>query len=228
MSLFGKMRDRLAKAGAQRPPGRTIAPGAMQGVPLNQPMNLIQVPDLSRKLVTRYGLREKSPTPTLAAEVVPVVLVDDLVGESDLIRPRIRPCAGSLQQATVAQQFLGGLMNPAGSRVIIHLYYLWISGTATVQYDIHFTGTPGVGVTGSMGFRNGLLPAQAPAGQMVGHITGISPGGVVEGRIRAGGATMALLPFDAVLDEGQGVQIRGAASTTTAEINMAWSEEDKQ
>jgi hypothetical protein len=193
-------------------------------------MNVIQVPDISRKLVTRYGLREKSPTPTLAAEVVPVILVDDLVGESDLIKPRIRPCAGTHELNPVAQTVLFGLMNPDDSGVIIHLYYFLLQSSSTVVFDLHFTGTPGTGVDGTKGFRNGLLPAQAPAGLMTGHLTGVNPGGVIEAKLR-GSTVSNIFPFDAVLDEKQGIQLRtsgGGVQTSSVILTCIWSEEDKR
>jgi len=233
MALFKGMAARLAR-GFQGTPRRDVpvAPGKMAGLqaPFQQPMNQIQVPDLSRKLVTRYGLREKSPTPTLAAEVVPVVIVDDLVGESDLIRPRIRPCAGTGDVTPVAQTVVMGLVNPAGSGVVVHLYYFIVQCAATVLFDIHFTGTPATNIFGASGFRNGLLPAQTPAGFIGGSVTGVSPGGVVFGHLR-GGITSNVFPFDCVLDEGQGVQLRtkaGAVSSTQMDSTWIWSEEDKK
>lgn len=194
-----------------------------------QPMNVIQVPDLSRKLVTRYGLREKAPAPTLATEVVPVVLVDDLIGESDLIRPRIRPCAGQLAFNAAAETPIAGLMNPAGSRVICHVYYFVLSSTALSQWDLHFTGTPTITTAGVTGFRNGLMPGASPAGQMRGIQNGPSPGGAIEQSVRAVANNNFILPFDAVLDEGQGLQFRAqAAYTGLVTVNCVWTEEDKQ
>lgn len=223
--LFGKRGVHTPPPGPSLAAERLRTHAAMHG---QQTQNLIQVPDISRKLVTRYGLREKAPAPSIAAEVVPVILVDDLVGESDLITPRIRPAAGQVENTAAAAIWLGGLVNPAGSGVIIHLYYFLIASTATAALDIHFTGTPGAGITGVSGFRNGLLPAQSPAGVMQSHTTGVSPGGSIEMKIRVGSSLFTVFPFDCVLAEGQGIQARTpAAFTGTMSISAVWSEEDR-
>lgn len=223
MSIFDKFKSRARVTTPRMGTRETSARPE-----LNQPMNLLQVPDLSRKLVTRYGLREKSPCPTLAAEIVPVVLVDDLIGESDLIKPRIRPCAGCFTLVTAAQAMAGGLRNPAGSRVIIHVYYAVVGGSALGAWNLHFTGTPNTGSTGLSAFRNGLFPAQTPIGQIVGDLAGGSPGGVVLHKARHAGNGQAIIPFDAVLDENQALQFQqSGVSTGSYDVSFVWTEEDK-
>lgn len=205
--------------------------GAHAQMHAQQSANLIQVPDISRKLVTRYGLREKAPSPTLAAEVVPVVLVDDLVGESDLIRPRIKPCAGQIQFTAAAQYCIKGLVNPANSGVIIHVYYLLVTGSVVALWNLTFTGTPYQGVSiGVSGYRNGLFPGQTPIGTMRGTVSAapIAIGGAIEMRLRNSSAGFGITPFDAVLDEGQGLQlVSNAPVTGTFECSYVWSEEAK-
>lgn len=207
---------------------------AMPPALAQQPMNLIQVPDLSRKLVTRYGIREKAPAPTLSTEVVPVVLVDDLIGESDLVRPRIRPASGFQELTTAANSMVSGLVNPNGSRVVAHLYYFVITNTTNTGYQIHFTGTPTLAtVSTNKGFRNGLMSSttglpQSPVCFLSGNVPGVSPGGGIEGFVQVGNNLNVILPFDAVLDEGQGVQFfNPTAVTTTVRVTAFWTEEDK-
>lgn len=224
------MRGKVSAGTPVGPPAAQL--GAHEQMHLQQAANLIQVPDISRKLVTRYGLREKAPSPTLAAEVVPVVLVDDLVGESDLIRPRIKPAAGSMQQTATSQYVCQGLVNPANSGVIIHVYYLVLSSTVVAQWNLTFTGTPYQGVlVGSSGYRNGLFPNQLPVGTLRGNVsaTPFAIGGVVEMRLRSSSAGFGVFPFDAVLDEGQGLQVVSpAAISGTHECSVVWSEEAKR
>lgn len=229
-----------ARARVQSPPAGARSAAALPaglhaaGAPFaQQPMNLIQVPDLSRKLVTRYGLREKAPAPTLATEVVPVVLVDDLIGESDLIRPRIRPAAGWGEAVMAAQHCTLGLFNPPGSRVVLHLYYFLLTNSTIGLYNLHFTGTPTTGAPSNSGsgFRNGLMPGASPAGRFGASVTGgpAPPGGSVEAVVRLGSNLLVTLPFDCVIDEGQGVQLATtAAITSTLYATAVWTEEDKQ
>lgn len=218
-----------------QPPGATRAaalPAGLHapGAPFaQQPMNVIQVPDLSRKLVTRYGIREKAPAPTLSTEVVPVVLVDDLIGESDLIRPRIRPCTGALELTPAAQNPALGLVNPTGSGVVAHVYYVIIAGTATAGYSLHFTGTPITTTTGTKGFRSGLFAAQSPVCDVKGQANVGSPGGAIECYVRHPANSQAIVPFEAVLDEGQGLQLYAlTVLTSTVHCTVIWTEEDKR
>src|SRR5512139_347469 len=235
MAFWKELLASRGKVSARTPIAPTGAIGAQVAahsqMHAQQSANLIQVPDISRKLVTRYGLREKAPSPTLAAEVVPVVLVDDLVGESDLIRPRIKPCAGQLQQVAAAQYVCQGLVNPQNSGVIIHVYYLLLTGSAVVLWNLMFTGTPYIGVVvGVSGYRNGLFPGQTPVGTMRGNVSAVpfGIGGAVEMRLRNSSAGFGITPFDAVLDEGQGLQlVTPAVATGTFECSYVWSEEAK-
>lgn len=228
-------RGKISAATPVRPPGAVSAQiSAHQTMHSQQSANLIQVPDISRKLVTRYGLREKAPSPTLAAEVVPVVLVDDLVGESDLIRPRIKPCAGQLAVTAAAQWVVLGVWNPPNSGVILHLYYFVAMGTGSALFNLTFTGSPFAGVTvGVSGYRNGLFPNQSPVGSMRGGLSAIDPaaamGGAIEMKYRNGVTTGGIFPFDAVLDEGQALQaVSSVAITGSHEMSMVWSEEAKR
>lgn len=233
MALFGSMMKR-ALAQMQRHSAPVKQPPHLgKGLPPEpygqQPMNLIQVPDLTRKLVTRYGLREKAPAPTLSPEIVPVVLVDDLIAESDLIRPRIRPCAGFCQVNTAAAQGLVGLRNPSGSGVIIHLQYFVIGGTTGSAWRVHFTGTPNTNNPTPGAFRNGLFPSQTPSGILNFDNSAPTPGGAVLAFVRAATLNNTIYPFDAVIDENQSIQLRhDVAVTGFYEFTAVWTEEDKR
>lgn len=194
--------------------------------------NLIQTPDLARKLVTRYAIREKSPAPTLAAEIVPVVLVDDLVGESDLIVPRIRPASGGFFSTSAATNNWVHLFNPKGSRTILHVQYLVIhlsaAGDLRIQSWTPAAATPAGVDQASKGFRTGLLGGQTPVGTVFGDNTGAALPGAQIGWLPLAVATF-LLPFDHVLDEGNVLSFgTTAAYSGTIGGTFFWTEETKE
>lgn len=216
---------------------RTLS-DAMSGARGKQPasppesMNLIQTPDIARKLVTRYGIREKSPAPTLAAEVVPVVLVDELVGESDLIRPRIRPATGAIVGTSAATVNWLHLWNPATSKTIVHLQYLIIRvSAATDNLVFHSWGTsapPPGGQTTLKGFRNGLFGGESPVAQQFSDQATGPTGGVAISRLPIFTATL-IIPFDHVMDEGNVLSLGASVVYTgTMTISWFWTEEAKE
>jgi len=203
-------------------------PGESGSVPPAS-QNLIQTPDLARKLVTRYGIRERSPAPTLAAEVVPVVLVDDLIGESDLIVPRIRPACGFVVGSPAAATMSVTLSNPAGSRTIVHLYYFFVETFATAidRLSIRAHGGPigGAVEQTTKGFRNTLLGGQAPVAKLFAD-TALYGGGVLLSRTRVAINQQPLIPFDFVISEGTFLTFENAtAATTECTVSLFWSEE---
>lgn len=224
MSLLKSLTDRARAIRGQSMNPRSVTEIASPTV------NLIQTPDIARKLVTRFGIREKSPSPTLASEVVPVVLVDDLIGESDLIVPRIKPCAGGgfIPNANGA---LGiGLVNPAGSGMVLHVYYFWVNSAAAFGYNIMsadalaFDFEP----AGGDGYRNQLLEGTTPVGK-----TGNFAAGPVNVRVLGGGRSFSgvagIIPFDFVVDEGDMLCLYQTAALVATDtwFTFVWSEESK-
>lgn len=187
--------------------------------------NKIQVPDLGRKLVSRYGIREKSPVPTLASEVVPVVLVDDLIGESDIITPRIRPAAGMLRLTSAATTSHIHLINPVNSRTILHLFYFYVTGSTTGDVNFRSHADPTNTVNGSTGFRNTLLANQSPVGQVQGQQTAAISGAIIGlGRMNTG--IGQLIPFDHVIAQGNVFTVEtNLVLTGTLHVFYVWSEE---
>ena len=87
---------------------------------LQAPAGLIQDPEFNTRLVKRFGLRERVSAPTLAPEIQPVVLVDDVFNVPDYAATQRRRCAGSASFATTVSE-LGfvELFNPATSSVLV-------------------------------------------------------------------------------------------------------------
>lgn len=208
-----------------------IEPGGKLKLPHAPPtdINRIQTPDLARKLVTRYGLREKSPAPTLAMEVVPVVLVDDLIGESDLIVPRIRPAAGQLRNTSAAATNHIHLINPAASKVILHMYYFVFHcdvASQQVQWRSHADSTNTV--NGTQGFRNTLLANQSPVGQVRGQF-GAAISGAILGNARNQTTVSVIVPFDHVIDQGNVFTVETILVLTgILSVSFVWSEENTE
>jgi len=195
-----------------------------------QSQNTIQVPDLGRKLVTRYGLREKSPTPTLAPEVQAVVLVDDLTAESDLIRPRIRPVSGRLAVTGATTPVVLGLQNPIGSGIIIHTQFATLDAIGAGIRGNFFFNTVAAGATiGTQVYRNGLFVGNPPAGRMIGGTTAIA-GGTIFARGAAPSTVSAVYPLDFVLAPGQVIQWQSESVTLTVPVDcgFVWTEEDER
>lgn len=226
MPLFGAL-GRFAQrvtAGAARP-----VPGKPINVQIPQAdLNKIQTPDIGRKLVTRYGLREKAPVPTIATEVVPVILVDDLIGESDLIRPRIRPAAGFIRAVGAAQVVSCTLQNPASSNTIIHLYYFIVSMSATptdVRWRSHAVA-PLSDTPAQKGFRNTLFSNEGPVGIIHANVPATDFGGAQFGGMRGTTQNPMIIPWDHVIAANAMVSVETAANFTgNLDVTFVWSEE---
>jgi hypothetical protein len=191
--------------------------------------NLIQGGDIARKLVTRFGLRESNPSPTVALEVVPVVIVDELLAESDLFNPRIRPASGFGIAQTVAATGSVRLQNPAGSRVIAHVSYVTISGGATLA-TVQFRSSSPVQLApvGFTGFRTALLPNQLPVCTIASETPKTDNSGAIIAGMRVTSSQVVLIPFDFVLNQGQTFAVEETTGSSTAfQVTFFWTEEDQ-
>jgi len=94
---------------------------------------LIQEPDIQRRLVRAYGLRDRTAAATLAPELVPVVIVDD-VREPDATRTGLRIPFAAYTEVTVGAGGSGVavLKNPAGSGVVARVTEVMVSQTVAV------------------------------------------------------------------------------------------------
>jgi len=81
---------------------------------------------------------------------------------------------------------------------------------------------------GVSGFRNGLFPAQTPAGVVYGAASWVAAG-VLYGKLRTPITNIIIVPWDAVIDENQGINLRAQTNhSNTHEFTAVWTEEDKR
>lgn len=105
-------------------------------------MNLIQNPEISQKLQTLTGIRQRFMAPTMHHEVQPVIVLDDLSNQSP-DQETVRRCSMMGVAAAVAgQQSFVDLQNPAGSGVVavVEQFYVVQATGAGNFYDFGFRG----------------------------------------------------------------------------------------
>jgi len=111
------------------------------------PRGLIQTPDTQTRLSKRFGIRERVTAPTLAPELQPVVIVDDVFNVPDYASTTRRACIGRKSvAANVGQVGSVWLRNPLGSGVLAIVKRMWCSTQANGQEMIGIldsTGLPG-------------------------------------------------------------------------------------
>jgi len=95
------------------------------------PTNLLQNATLNRRLADRYQMKEFSPIPSMATELQPVVIVDDL-SISDREETQLVCSVGLVQPAVAAQVTIFELRNPAGSSIEIRMRRFLLSSFDTV------------------------------------------------------------------------------------------------
>jgi len=177
-----------------------------RGRPL--PQGTIQTADVGTKLLRRYGLHGKSNVPSIADQLFPVVIVDDLQGQaagwwqSPVPGGERRYWAYSIIAAVAGQ--LGALLlqNTSGKNVVMR-----IEGVSAVMtspntyrwgYATTFPGTP-ADVFGSRDSRvqGGVAPF------LVQETT--SAGGLITSIFQEtiGGAPLGIIPVDVVLNPGE-------------------------
>lgn len=166
-------------------------------------MAFIQAPELARRLQRKFDTDGPGPTHTLAPEIVPVVLVEDLTPALPEDTGFIRQCVGTVYQAGVAAEYAHAqLFNPDGSGSILHAEMAVVSIGAADTVNVAFYDTR-LGNDGSVYFRDRRL-----AGSPVGAVTNDSGGaelGTNIAPIESPGDEAITIPLDIILAPGQGL-----------------------
>ncbi len=181
----------------------------------------LQVAGPSQKL-RRWGDLGPVFSFSVPREIVPVVIVDDLSSHTPP-----RPCAGfDTSAATVAQQSQMGLVNPAGSGVIVVLNRVTLRpGTnndfISILLNSAFPGQLGVGAAGFVDQRITGRPASEIAiGAAVLSLTGLI---VAQMRLPLAAETSEWeLGF--TIGPGTGIFFQNSTLNSLLSVGMFWTE----
>jgi len=122
--------------------------------------NLVQRGELQDRLVRGLIIKERAPAPTLAPEIVPTVLLEDLTRQTPFQQAVARDAfANQNVPAVVAEFAQSDILNPAGSGVIALITQIAVdtNGTYSVGRLTGTAATTAAGV-GWMDNRNGPVP----------------------------------------------------------------------
>jgi hypothetical protein len=209
--------------------------------------NLIQAPELLRRLYQRLGLRQAHIAPTLAQDVQAVVLIDDL---RDPGVSRLKHYGGAVQAVTDAVNRPGCvILNPTGSGVLARLIELQVnhneneavtqqpSVAAYLQAPVNNNGL----ITQVTAFFGLSLDAvsRPPASQaalgrdsavaLFGGTIGLPATGPIAGNRLSGSSGVAVYKFGSgvVMDQGSSVSVIGnsIAAGSFVSCTFLWTEE---
>lgn len=147
-------------------------------------MPLIQTPEPGLRLSRQYGLEGPPMTPTVAPEIVPVTIVDDLsLGSQPSVQDPgyPRPAFGSVSITAVTNQPTIALVAPAGSGYLYNIERVLISTPTTGAITLRITTVAGFNESDEKQFRDARIegiPAlfigsldQTNSGDIVGRFT---------------------------------------------------------
>ena len=127
-------------------------------------MTDIQVPTPGLKLQRQYGLEGRPPVPTLAPEIIPVAIVDNLAttGSAQQAIDAPRTAMGRVTQGSGANKGVNGLFVPAGSNIIVTvlrvlLYQPAVWGSAQRIFQKFGDASAGIAMTGVADWRDRRL-----------------------------------------------------------------------
>ena len=107
-------------------------------------MGLIQRADLAERIRRAFGIREAGVGTTLSAEIVPVVVVEDLTGPAiDQGYPRLC-CGEAAAGASVGVMAESFLINPPNSRVDLIVHQWWTILRSGTEAIVIRTGTQAI------------------------------------------------------------------------------------
>ena len=116
--------------------------------------NLIQAPEIIRRLAVKLGIRQAHIAPTLAENVVPVILLDDL---TDRDQSDVRRCAGGVSGISAgAFLFNAVLFNPVASGIVAKVSRLFVGLGAADQINVGLSPAINVPASTIGGFKQRL------------------------------------------------------------------------
>jgi len=186
-------------------------------------MALIQVPDIARKLARRFGIDGPAPADTLAPEIVPVVLVEDLTAPDEEDSGYERTCIGKQSVGALAANYsYVQLYNPSGSGVlvVVEAMILSVGGNSAISIRNYDTAATSLGT--DLSFRDRRLSG-APAAQVRYVQSGANLGDAVA-QAFAVGNDQYLTPLDFLLSPGKGLCTRPDTQNVQNITTLFWSE----
>src|SRR5438046_2048251 len=99
--------------------------------------NLIQAPELIRRLSRRLGLRQAHITPTLGEVVTPVVIMDDIRASKDA-RPKVFTGASDLAGDGISKGPAFALWNPEHSGVTVRIRKIKFTATGPATQNVYY------------------------------------------------------------------------------------------
>ncbi len=189
-------------------------------------MAFIQVPEIARKIQRRFGTDGPAPTHTIAPEIVPVALVEDLTDTTPEDTGFQRACFGySGQSGAASNNSHVQLFNPAGSGVMLHVEAALVSIGSAGNADLRYHDTELSTAGSNESFRDRRI-----GGRPVGRTSAQNNGSALGTSL----ATLALpgtesiqVPVDVLLDEGQGILFLAASQNISVTCLWYWQERSK-
>lgn len=173
-------------------------------------------PEVSEALRKRYDTDVPATFETIAPELVPVIIAEDLQARESVER---YAHGGQISSAVAGQYSHTGIYNPVGSGVLVYVdrvtVYLSASGLFWFRRDGGLTT-----VSAQSQLQDRRLSPQLCAAQ-IRHETNAALQGAGIFRIRCLANTPIVIQLHAVLDENDGFNVANA--TVNADIGAVWN-----
>lgn len=190
--------------------------------------NLIQNPELNRKLQRFVGTQEASVAPTVSQEIAPVILVGDLTRENPYDVQFDLGAYDSVQLQLAADTGYWALLNPADSNISIEIVKAVLTSSVAQQFYVKLG--PGIlyGAAQNAGTARWVNLKRTPVDKTVGVLysrtTSAGPGGTVwTGRIAAN-SFVDIQPPPAVLPPFTSWCVAAGVTTCDCYLSVWWRE----
>lgn len=186
----------------------------------------IQTPEPGQKLQRLYSIPGNAPAPTLAPEIVPVVIIDDATKDEN---PQAfsfpRPAIGALQLgASVGERNEYVLLALTGTNLLVTVHRIVISFTGQQNLELVFpTSLSGFVAVTTKAFRDTRLGG-APSAFLGDQQNAGTTAGPVVARQRVLGNTAVVIDGPFILSEGASIVVRGDSDNLAGEATFYWSE----
>ncbi len=186
----------------------------------------IQSADVGRKLQERYNLLGAPPTPFLAGDVSPVVIVDDLTGIDTLEQAfERRMVVQATRSGGIGNRAQLRLINPAGSGVLVAIGSVGFDTSVTVTVRISEPITQGAFAVATPGFAtDGRVVGRGAAGVGNGITAGTGSGQLFLQITAAELFATAFFPLAYLLVPGQMVECTQQVTDLTLSATFFWTE----